>query len=79
MLEKQVEVVFRDAYPGAALMTVGYRNVGKQPIAIAAGGRLAHASPPPSRRLDLLGVVASDRRDWVQRVTAISSSATTWA
>jgi alpha-galactosidase len=69
-LEKQVEIVFRDAYPGAALMTVRYRNVGKQPLTIARWWSASHTLlAHPRGAWTFAGSSHPDRRDWVQRVT----------
>lgn len=69
-LEKQVDVEFRDAYPGAALMTVRYRNVGKQPLTIARWWTASHTLPAhPKGAWTFSGSSHPDRRDWVQPVT----------
>lgn len=68
-LEKQIDLVFRDAMPGAALMTVRYRNAGKQPITIAAWWSGAHElRAHPKGAWTFSGSSHPDRRDWVQPV-----------
>ena len=68
-LEKHVALLFRDAYPGAALMTVRYRNLGKRPLAIAAWWSAAHTLlPHPKGTWTFSGASHPDRRDWVQPV-----------
>ncbi|MBO9602796.1 MAG: alpha-galactosidase [Novosphingobium sp.] len=68
-LEKRVDLLFRDFCPGAALMTVGYRNVGKQPLAIARWWVAAHTLlRHPKGAWTFSGASHPDRRDWVQPV-----------
>lgn len=70
-LEKQVELLFRKDHPGAALMVVRYRNLGKQPIAIARWWSASHTLlPHPKGAWTFSGSSHPDRRDWVQRVTS---------
>ena len=69
-LEKQVQLQFRHAYPGLVLMTVGYRNVGKQPLAISRWWSASHTLlPHPQGAWTFSGSSHPDRRDWVQRVS----------
>jgi alpha-galactosidase len=69
-LEKQIEIDFRNAYPGAALMTVRYRNVGSQPVTIARWWSASHTLLPHAKGAwTFSGSSHPDRRDWVQRVT----------
>ncbi|MBV9529386.1 MAG: alpha-galactosidase, partial [Sphingomonas sp.] len=69
-LEKQVEIEFREAYPGAALMTVRYRNVGRQPMTIARWWTASHTLlAHPKGAWTFSGSSHPDRRDWVQPVT----------
>ena len=69
-LEKQIELLFRDAYPGAALMTVRYRNVGKKPMTIARWWSASHTLlPHPNGAWTFAGSSHPDRRDWVQPVS----------
>jgi alpha-galactosidase len=69
-LEKRVELLFRDSYPGAALMKVSYRNVGKQPITIARWWSASHTLlAHPRGAWTFAGSSHPDRRDWVQRVS----------
>ena len=69
-LEKQVQLQFRHAYPGLVLMTVGYRNVGKQPLAISRWWSASHTLlPHPRGAWTFSGSSHPDRRDWVQRVS----------
>jgi alpha-galactosidase len=68
-LEKSVDLVFRDSLPGAALMTVRYRNVGKAPLVIAAWWSAAHKLlAHPQGAWTFSGSSHPNRRDWVQPV-----------
>ena len=68
-LEKRIDLVFADSRPGAALMTVSYRNLGKQPVTIAAWWSAAHTLlAHPKGAWTFSGSSHPDRRDWVQRV-----------
>lgn len=69
-LEKTVEISFSASYPGAALMTVRYRNLGKQPLTIARWWSGAHlVLAHPNGAWTFSGSSHPDRRDWVQRVS----------
>ena len=69
-LEKRLDILFDDAHPGAALMTVRYRNLGTQPVTIAAWWSAAHTLlAHPKGAWTFAGSSHPDRRDWVQRVT----------
>lgn len=69
-LEKEVQLEFRSAYPGMVLMTVRYRNVGKQPLAISRWWSASHTLlSHPKGAWTFAGSSHPDRRDWVQRVT----------
>lgn len=68
-LEKRIDLVFADSRPGAALMTVSYRNLGKQPMTIAAWWSAAHTLlAHPKGAWTFSGSSHPDRRDWVQPV-----------
>src|SRR5690242_6898625 len=68
-IEKQIDIVFDDSRPGAALMTVQYRNLGKRPVTIAAWWSAAHTLlPHPKGAWTFSGSSHPDRRDWVQPV-----------
>ena len=68
-IEKQIDLLFRDDRPGAALMTVRYRNIGKQPVTIAAWWSAAHTlRAHPRGAWTFSGSSHPDRRDWVQPV-----------
>ncbi|HEU4959300.1 MAG TPA: glycoside hydrolase family 36 protein [Sphingomonas sp.] len=68
-LEKRLELVLRDRYPGAALMRVTYRNLDKQPVAIAGWWSAAHTVlAHPKGAWTFAGASYPDRRDWVQPV-----------
>jgi len=68
-LEKSVDIAFNDTRPGAALMTVRYHNVGKEPVAIAAWWSAAHTLlAHPGGAWTFSGSSHPDRRDWVQPV-----------
>lgn len=68
-LEKQIDLEFRDAMPGAALMTVRYRNVGNKPLAIAGWWNASHKLlSHPKGAWSFSGASHPDRRDWVQPV-----------
>ena len=70
-LEKTLDIVFRDDFPGAATMTVRYRNVGTSPLVIAAWWSAAHKLlAHPAGAWTFAGSSHPDRRDWVQPVTA---------
>lgn len=70
-LEKDVQLQFRKAYPGMVLMTVRYRNVGKQPLAISRWWSASHTLlAHPKGAWTFAGSSHPDRRDWVQRVTS---------
>jgi alpha-galactosidase len=69
-LEKALQLQFRKAYPGLVLMTVRYRNVGKQPLAISRWWSASHTLlAHPKGAWTFAGSSHPDRRDWVQRVT----------
>ena len=71
-IEKQVDLVFHDRFPGFALLRVAYRNVGAAPTRIRGWINAAHVlKPAPDGALDywsFSGASYEDRRDWVQPV-----------
>ena len=71
-IEKQVDLVFHDRFPGFALLRVAYRNVGAAPTRIGGWINAAHVlKPAPDGALDywsFSGASYEDRRDWVQPV-----------
>ena len=71
-IEKQVDLVFHDRFPGFALLRVAYRNVGAAPTRIRGWINGAHVlKPAADGALDywsFSGASYEDRRDWVQPV-----------
>ena len=71
-IEKQVDLVFHDRFPGFALLRVAYRNVGAAPTRIGGWINAAHVlKPAADGALDywsFSGASYEDRRDWVQPV-----------
>ena len=71
-IEKQVDLVFHDRFPGFVLLRVAYRNVGAAPTRIRGWINAAHVlKPAPDGALDywsFSGASYEDRRDWVQPV-----------
>ena len=71
-IEKQVDLVFHDRFPGFALLRVAYRNVGATPTRIRGWINGAHVLKPAANgALDywsFSGASYEDRRDWVQPV-----------
>ena len=68
-IEKQVDLTFREDQPGAALMVVRYRNLGKQPVTIAGWWSASHTLlAHPKGAWTFSGSSHPDRRDWVQPV-----------
>jgi alpha-galactosidase len=69
-LEKMIQLQFHDSYPGAVLMKVRYRNVGKQPMTISRWWSGSHTLlAHPKGAWTFSGSSHPDRRDWVQRVS----------
>jgi alpha-galactosidase len=70
-IEKLVTVRFDNAYPGAALLTVRYRNVTGQPLTIARWWTASHTLlTHPKGAWTFAGSSHPDRRDWLQPVTS---------
>ena len=71
-IEKQVDLVFHDRFPGFALLRAAYRNVGTAPVRIEGWVNGAHVlKPAADGALDywsFSGASHEDRRDWVQPV-----------
>ncbi|HEY7246391.1 MAG TPA: glycoside hydrolase family 36 protein [Xanthobacteraceae bacterium] len=73
-IEKEVSVVLYDRFPGFALLSVAYRNIGQRPAGIAGWVNGAHIlKPSPSGTKpgfwSFSGASYPNRRDWVQPVT----------
>ena len=70
-VEKRVELLFYDRYPGFALETVTYRNDGAAPLAVAGWTSAGHVLKTSGRGFwSFSGSSHPDRRDWVQPVKA---------
>lgn len=68
-IEQNLSITFFDRYPGFALIEARYRNVGKDPVAVA-GWRIATHDllAHPDGAWSFAGASYPDRRDWVQKV-----------
>jgi alpha-galactosidase len=73
-IEKQISILFYDRYPGLALTSVAYRNVGAAEVRIEGWVNGAHVlKPATDGALDywsFSGASYENRRDWVQRLRA---------
>jgi alpha-galactosidase len=73
-IEKEISIVLYDRFPGFALLSVAYRNVGAATASIGGWVNAAHIlKPTPGGARDywsFSGASHADRRDWVQPVRA---------
>lgn len=70
-VEKQVAVTFFDALPGMAVLQTRYLNQGQAPLEVAGWRNAAHElSDAPGGFWSFSGATHTDRRDWVQQLTA---------
>jgi alpha-galactosidase len=69
-IEKQVGIVLYDRFPGFALMSVAYRNLGDAAVTIEGWVNGAHVLKPAGARdyWSFSGASHEDRRDWVQHL-----------
>jgi alpha-galactosidase len=66
-IEKTVDIHFDKNYPGFAFFKASYKNIGKQPMAIASNVNAAHILLPAKGGFwSFSGATHEDRRDWVQ-------------
>ncbi|HYM86203.1 MAG TPA: glycoside hydrolase family 36 protein, partial [Pseudoxanthomonas sp.] len=70
-IEKQVAVTFFDRLPGMAVLQTRYRNTGNTALAITGWRNAAHElADAPGGFWSFSGATHTDRRDWVQPLTA---------
>ena len=75
-IEKTVMVTFYERHPGLALLRVGYRNNGKQPVTLEAWSNSGYTLLPARGNAGkrgfwtFSGASHADRRDWVQPLKA---------
>lgn len=70
-IEKQVAVTFFDSLPGLAVLQTRYRNQGTAALEIAGWRNAAHElADAPGGFWSFSGTTHTDRRDWVQPLTA---------
>ncbi|MEO6104341.1 MAG: alpha-galactosidase [Pseudoxanthomonas sp.] len=70
-IEKQVAVTFFDSLPGLAVLQTRYRNDGSQPLEVTGWRNAAHELADAAGGFwSFSGATHTDRRDWVQPVTA---------
>ncbi|WDS37867.1 glycoside hydrolase family 36 protein [Pseudoxanthomonas sp.] len=70
-IEKQVAVTFFDALPGMAVLQTRYLNQGQAPLDVAGWRNAAHElGDAPGGFWSFSGATHTDRRDWVQPLTA---------
>lgn len=70
-LEKQVAVTFFDSLPGLAVLQTRYRNQGDAAVQVAGWRNVAHElADAPGGFWSFSGATHTDRRDWVQPLTA---------
>ena len=75
-IEKTVMVTFYERHPGLALLRVGYRNNGKQPLTLEAWSNSGYTLLPARGNAGkrgfwtFSGASHADRRDWVQPLKA---------
>lgn len=68
-VEKQLTVTIYDRYPGAAILDLAYRNIGKAPLTVSGWHAAAHTVlPHPGGAWSYSGASYPNRRDWVQPV-----------
>jgi alpha-galactosidase len=73
-IEKDIGIVLHDRYPGFALISVAYRNVGAAAVTIAGWVNGAHVLKPTTEGArgywSFSGASYENRRDWVQQLGA---------
>ncbi|GGD47456.1 glycoside hydrolase family 36 protein [Pseudoxanthomonas indica] len=70
-VEKTVTVTFYERYPGMALLQTTYTNRGAEALEVAGWRNAAHAlADAPEGFWSFSGATHTDRRDWVQPMTA---------
>jgi alpha-galactosidase len=67
-IEKEIDIILHDRYPGFALTRVAYRNVGRAPVGIKGWVNGAHVLKPAldsgGAYWSFSGASHEDRRDW---------------